>query len=337
MLLRYEMQKSGGRFSFKIADRTAKEWAHRGVRTQEDVDRLVLIDDERKKSLKKLLSRLGLKHEPSEDEKKLYNKWVDEWGFEEEAIQEACKETVKGVPTMAYLDGILLRQHQLGRHSLWEVRKGITLEKTERDFGRAVFAGLGRVGVTPSAEDSAMVESWQKMGFTQEMILMAVHEVHARGGANLEDVDAKLTTWKKQGFTTPEQISAARMRIKALNEQLREIYTAAGIEKRVNQPDRDLLTKWVGEWAIAMELVLLAAEYARGTGAPMKTADRILCDWQRAGISTADAARAEHEVHLRTGGGAKPTAVQDAMRRYTPEERRAAYSAAVVDLDEEVQ
>ena len=338
MLLRYEMQKSKGRFSFKIADRTAKEWAHRGVRTPEDVDKLVLIDDARKTSLKKLLARLGLKHEPSEDEKQLYNKWVDEWGFDEEAIQEACKETVKGVPTMAYLDGILLRQHQLGRHSVWELRKGMTLEKTERDFGRAVFAGLGRVGVTPSAEDGAMIDSWQQMGFTQEMILMAVHEVHARGGAGLEDVDAKLATWKKQGFTSPEQISAARMRVKALNEQLREVYAAAGIEKRVNQPDRDLLTRWLGEWAMPMEIVLLAAEYARGAGAPMKIADKILSDWQRAGIRDTQAARAEHEAHVRTLGGGRPAGnAQDAMLRYTPEERRAAYSAAVVDLDEEVQ
>lgn len=335
MLLRFEMQKSKGRFSFKIADKTAQDWAHRGVRTIEDVERLVLIDDARKASLKKLLSRLGLKHEPSEDEKKLYNKWIDEWGFEEEAVQEACRETLKGVPMMAYLDGILLRQHQMGRHTLWELRKGITLEKTERDFGRAVFASLGRVGVTPSVEDSAMIDSWQQMGFTQEMVLMAAHEVHARGAGSLEDIDAKLTAWKKQGFTAPEQVSAARMRVKALNEQLREVYAAAGIEKRVNQPDRDLLTRWMGEMGMSMELVLLAAEFARGAGSPMKTADRILADWHRAGIRDAQAARAEHDAHMRQAFGAKPAA-QDAMLRYTPDERRAAYSAAVVDLDEEV-
>ena len=87
-----------------------------------------------------------------------------------------------------------------------------------------------------------------------------------------------------------------------------------------------------------MELVLLAAEYARGAGAPMKIADKILSDWQRAGIRDAQAARAEHEAHVRTISGAKPAvSAHDAMLRYTPEERRATYSAAVVDLDEEVR
>ena len=149
-------------------------------------------------------------------------------------------------------------------------------------------------------------------------------------------MEAKLTAWREQGFTTAEQVQAARMRIRALNEQLRGIYRAAGLEKRANQPDRDLMTRWLGEMGMSMELVLLAAEYARGSGAPMMAADKILGEWKRKGISTTAGAREEHESHVRGGArtayGAPP---QDQLSRYTPEERRATYSAAVVDLDEE--
>jgi len=337
MLLQHEVKKSRGRFSFRVADRTARDWAQRGVRTAEDVDRLVLIDEERKKGLKRLLSRLGQRREPSDDEKALYNKWIDEWGFTEDAVQEACRETTKGVPTMAYLDGILLRQHQLGRHGARELTAGMAAERTERDFAREVYAGLGRVGVTPPQEDLAVIDGWRAMGFTQEMILMAVSEAHARNtGGSLPDVEAKLLTWKKQGFATVDQVRAARVRVKALNEQLREVYAAMGLEKRVNQPDRDLLAKWMGEMGMRMELVTLAAGYARGSGAPMIVCDRILGDWRRAGIATEAAAREEHEAHLRTGAG-KPAAAraQDVLLRQTADERRASYSAAVVDLDEE--
>jgi len=108
------------------------------------------------------------------------------------------------------------------------------------------------------------------------------------------------------------------------------------MEKKVNQPDRDLLCRWMGEMGFAMELVLLAAGYARGSGAPMMTTNRILSDWHRAGISSQEAARAEHELHARSAAQAasKPRA-QDAMQRYTQEERRATYSAAILDFDEE--
>jgi len=334
MLLRYEMQRSKGRFSFKVADRTAKEWAHRGVRSVEDAEKIVLIDDVRAKALKRLIGSLGQAGLPSDDQKEMYNKWLDEWGFTAEAIEEARKQTANA-PTMGYLNGILRRLHEQGKHTEWEVKQSIRQSDNAHDFSGRVLDGLGRVGVVPTQEDKACIAGWISDGFAQEMILMAVHEVHARGGASLEDVDAKLSTWKKQGFTSPEQISAARMRVKALNEQLREVYAAAGLEKRVNQPDRDLLTRWLGEWAMPVELVLLAAEYARGAGAPMKIADKILSDWQRAGIRDAQAARAEHEAHVRAGAGMKPLmkTQKDTMMRhdYTDDDFR----KMMINFDEE--
>ena len=333
MLLQHEMKKSRGRFSFRVADKTAREWAQRGVRTAEDVDKLVLVDEGRKADLRKLLGRLGQRRDPSDDEKTLYNKWLDDWGFTPEAIQEACRETTKGVPTMAYLDGILLRQHQLGRHDVAELSAGMAREHSERDFARVVLGSLGRAGVTPTAEDLAVIEGWQKDGFTQEMILMAVKEVHVRGGS-LEDVDGKLMTWRKQGFATPEQLKAARVRIKALNDQLREVYAAAGVEKRVNQPDRDLLAKWMGEMGMSMDMVLLAVTYARGSGAPMLMCDRILSSWQQAGIRDVEAAKAEHDAHVR--GGAKPAQARvqkETLQRHAYSQED--YRRMMIDLDEE--
>ena len=116
MLLQIEMENSRGRVSIKIADKRAKEWAQSGVRTVEDVEKIIVLGKEREQQLRKLLARLGQRRAPSEDERAMYKLWIDEWGFTPEAVQEACRETTKGTPTMAYLNGILMRQHQLGRH-----------------------------------------------------------------------------------------------------------------------------------------------------------------------------------------------------------------------------
>ena len=340
MLLQNEKEKStSNRVSFKYADKTARDWAQSGVRTVEDAEKRLKLTGERERELRRLLARLGQKHAPSDDEKDLYKKWTEEWQFSPEAIQEACRETTKGTPTMAYLDGILLRQHQLGRHDAAQILGGITKERTARDFAREVLAGLGRTGVTPTGDDLALIESWRRDGNSDELILLAVAAAHRRrDGGNMDDVGNWLETWKRQGLTTPEAVSADTARKKALNSQLREIYEAAGMEKKTNQPDRDLLCGWMGEMAMSMELVLLAAQYARGSGAPMMTMNRILSDWHRAGISTVEAARAEHDSHVR-GSSVKPAQqavrTQDTLLRYTPEERRKTYSAAVLDFDEE--
>lgn len=341
MLLQTEKQNSRtGRVSIAIADRVAREWAQGGVRTVEDVEKIVIIGRERENNLRKLLARLGMRRTPSDDEKAMYTKWLDEWGFTPEAIQEACRETTKGTPTMAYLDGILLRQHQLGRHDAQMLSSGIAKERTARDFAREVYAGLGRTGITPTQDDLAVIGGWRERGFTDELILMAVTAAHRRaGGGTMEDVDGLLEKWKQQGMMTPDAVRAEAGRIRALNAQLREIYDAAGLEKRPNASDRALLCRWAGEMGMSYDLILLAAQYARGGGSPMLVTGRILADWQRAGIHTLEAARQEHESHLRgapqTAPKQTPTKPQDAMLRYTPEQRRETYSAAVLDFDEE--
>ena len=93
-------------------------------------------------------------------------------------------------------------------------------------------------------------------------------------------------TGVRRGLTTADAVRADSARTRMLNGQLREIYAAAGMEKRPNAPDRDMLCRWVGEMGMTQELILLAAEYARGAGSPMMLIGRILRDWSRAGIAT---------------------------------------------------
>ena len=81
MLLQIEMENSRGRVSIKIADRRAKEWAQSGIRTVDDVEKVVVMGREREQQLRRLLARLGQRRAPSEDEKTMYKTWIDEWGF----------------------------------------------------------------------------------------------------------------------------------------------------------------------------------------------------------------------------------------------------------------
>ena len=255
-------------------------------------------------------------------------------------MQEACRETTKGTPTMAYLNGILMRQHQLGRHEAIALETGMQSEHEARGFAREVYAGLGVTGKTPTRDDLDAIETWHEQGAGNELILLAVKAAHSRsGGGNMDDVDSYLQDWRRRGLTTADAVRADSARTRMLNGQLREIYAAAGMEKRPNAPDRDLLCRWVGEMGMTQELILLAAEYARGAGSPMMLIGRILRDWSREGIATTEAARQEHESHVQSIAQKTPTLPtaqkQDTMLRYTPEERRATYSAAVVNFDEE--
>ena len=99
--------------------------------------------------------------------------------------------------------------------------------------------------------------------------------------------------------------------------------------------DRSLLLNWQAA-GHSRELILLAAEYAKSHPSPMAAADRILSDWQRAGIRDAEGARREHEAHrsaaVRPGTPAQAGGGKDYLHRsYTQEDFR----SMEVNLDEE--
>ena len=211
-------------------------------------------------------------------------------------------------------------------------------EHEARGFAREVYAGLGVTGKTPTQDDLDAIETWHEQGAGNELILLAVKAAHSRsGGGNMDDVDSYLQDWRRRGLTTADAVRADSARTRMLNGQLREIYAAAGMEKRPNAPDRDLLCRWAGEMGMTQELILLAAEYARGAGSPMMLIGRILRDWSRAGIATTEAARQEHESHLReagrsTVGSAAPSGQGGFIKHnYTQDD----YKRMVVNLDDE--
>ena len=330
MLLQIEKERStNGNVSFKIADRVAQEWSKTGIRTVEDVERIVIIGRKRETELRKVLRELGQVRNPSEEEKKVYNKWIDDWGFTLDDVLQACRETLNGKPTIKYLDAILSRRYQI-------VKKGMTIkeEKQQYLFARSVFDGLGYVNFIPTNDDVNRINAWRLNGNPDELITLAVSIAHKnRDGGTLDDVSKLLERWKHQGFRTPDDVNQYNGYVNELNKQLEIVYDILGLEKKAGKQDRILLSTWIENMGMSMDLVKLAAQYAIGSAAPMKTMNRILSDWQRAGVRTPEAARAEHDSHVQKN--AQPARTQDVMQRYTPEERKKTYSAAVLDFDEE--
>lgn len=147
----------------------------------------------------------------------------------------------------------------------------------------------------------------------------------------MEEIGAVLERWRARGLITAEAVRKETERVRVLGKALRNVYEAAGVEKRPTAADREQLAAWKQQFS--MELIMLAAEFARKSPNPMGAMARILSDWQKAGITTPEAARQEHEKHA--AAAAQPAAAQtDYQRRsYTEEDFR----RMEVDLDAEVE
>ncbi len=298
MLIRYCIDIYGLRFSLEKADGLAREWAEQGVRSIEDAEEMTRTSKQQADDLKRVLRRLGQRRAPSMDEEDLYRKWTREWGFEPQAILEACKETTKGSPTMAYLNGILQRQHKLGRHEAAALTGQLRQEAELAEPLKAVYEALGRRGASPTPEDLEWLHAWLEAGGTKELLVPAAQAVHRGGGNSLESVYRLLEVWQGMGLATRGDVDAYLSALRRDNDQLAALFEACGLQRKPVAADRAQLTTWRDAWHMPMDVMLEAAAYATNAAVKMPFMHRILAQWHEKGIRTLDAARAERAQHI---------------------------------------
>ncbi len=303
MLIRYCIDQYGMRFSFEKADALAREWAKQGIRTIEDAEEVTRSSKQVAEDVHRVLRRLGQRRAPSMDEEALYKKWTHDWGFALPAILEACKETTKGTPTMAYLGGILERQHRLGRHDATAIATQLQQESALAEPVKALYQALGR-RATPTPEDSQLVQEWYAQGIDSELMLLAAQVAHRNGGNSLDSVQQRLNAWITKGLTTRDAVDGYLSAVRRDNAQLAPILEACGEQRQPNATDRANLARWRGEWGMPQDVLLLAAGYAAHATVKLPFMDKILSQWHDKGIRTVEAARAEREQFV-AGQGAR--------------------------------
>ena len=186
-------------FSFKKAEKIAVRMKEAGVSTPEDADAFLQHDQAVHDGARKVLSRMGKRRLASDDELALYEKWIGAWGFEPQAVLDACAQTTGGDPSFKYLDGILARLHGEGdAHTGAQVKKQLEKEQDEKALAQEVFNRLGKPLAAPVA-----VRQYREMLAIQphEVLLLAADEC-CRTHKNVEDMQALLLAWQNRGLTT---------------------------------------------------------------------------------------------------------------------------------------
>lgn len=317
MLLNHCAQERGAHFSFKKAEPLAVRMKEANVITSDDADAFLRHHEAVHEGARKVLSRMGKRRLASEDELALYEKWLDEWGFEPQAILDACRETTSGDPSFKYLDGILngLRSRSEGR-TAQAVQRQMKQEKDEKAKAQEVFRLLGVTLDTPAA-----LRFYRECAALQphEVILLAADQCgRTKRQGKVEDLQAMLESWKQKGLTTREDAESYLAKFRESNLALREIFDACGHSGHPTAADRVLLEKWTG--MLNWDVILLAAEQARGAeGNKIAYLDKVIEEWRKAGITDVSQAQARRKPEGKKSGKTV-SAQQYGQRRYTEEE-----------------
>lgn len=291
---------------FKRMDALAEEWSKRGIHTLEQVERAAVAE----KWLgiaRDVLKKLGMKREPSDPELEMARRWVDEWGFDKKQILDACEVTTNARnPSFNYLDSILASR-----------RGGDPGEY--RDLV-AVLKELNPKSAQPTPDQEERYHALRQQGIDPELIRLAAIQCHQANKYRFDDLEWRLKVWQDDGVTTPGEAEAFMKRMGALKKQLREVLQAAGSERSPSYDDIKAYERWKDAWPD--DLIAFAAECSRGAGGSMAYMDKLLTRWGEAGITTVEAARAQHAAWKAAQGKEAPAnpALNYEQREYRDED-----------------
>ncbi|MBR2925382.1 MAG: DnaD domain protein [Clostridia bacterium] len=312
MLIRHMISTRGLNFSFKEAQKIAGEMSSEKITTLEAAEMMFSRSESAWKGARKLLSRLGKRRNPSEDEIDLYLKWTVQWGFAPKAVEAACVETTKGDPSFAYLDKILEGIHQRsgGKATTAEmVEKFLKGEQDETARVREMLAAFGH--------KSAVVDEGMRLVYrslcdlaSHEIVVLAARQVGKRRGAHsLDQVGELVEAWNNRGLQTEADVEAYLKSVARQDKTLRNLFALMGKEKTLicSQANRELLRKWQEDWRVSEPVISLAAAYAQNVEHPMAYVDKLLQNWREKDITTVAEAQEEHEKFTQAAAAGKKT------------------------------
>ena len=281
-LLAYEKKQPGGKKAasvFRRADKRAIEWAERGIRTPDEVEKAIAYDDQVHSMARAVMTQLGIARKPSVNELDCVRRWINEWKLSEQDVIEACVHTTKSRnPSIAYLDAIL--KDKVGGGS------------PHFESMKAILKDLGAASATPTPEQVKKYTALLESGFEPEAILMAAVQCAAKGWHSFDKLEWMLQEWGEAGVRSRVQAENYLSNMQRMRDELRALYKSAGLVRSVYAGDIKLYEGWKQKYSA--DMILCAAQCALSAREPTKYMNKLLSEWEKANITTPEAALAQH-------------------------------------------
>lgn len=269
-------------YSYILA--VARDFARDGLKTVETVEQKFIEQEKSTKEIKQILDSLGLKREADIDERNLYLKWTNSFGFTHGVVLAVAK-TLKKKGGFARLDSVLSKYFEQKLFTIEE----ISAFSEERD---AMFESAKNISRTlglyyqnlESVVDTYIID-WKNKGFDFDTLEYISKFCFTQSIRTLDGMNTIVQKFFKLGVISIESIVQYIDASIKTDELIKEVFDKTGLIKSVSSYDRDFYKTWTTNWGFSHEQVLLAAELATGKGNPITYLNKVLADLHEQGVS----------------------------------------------------
>ena len=218
-LVSHCMEEKGRNVRIQYIVTVGKSWADAGIFTYEQARTYIANATVRKHGATMVLRRWNKRRSPTLDEMALYDRWVKEWGFDDEAILAVCPRlTNTSSPSFEALGDRLRELYEQNKVKAADIRADSEALSDEREFARMVFARMGKVS-TPTKDDMQQLSVFLDgpEGLPREVVLLAAEEC-ADAERPFGKLKAILKDWTERKIRTVEEAQKALTERKAAYE-----------------------------------------------------------------------------------------------------------------------
>ena len=177
-LVSHCMEEKGRNVRVQYIVTVAKSWADAGIITYDQARTYIANAKVRQHGATAVLRRWNKRRSPTLDEMALYDRWITDWGFDDEAILAVCPRlTSTSSPSFEALNDRLRELYEQHKVKAADIRADSETISDEKEFTRMVFARMGKVS-TPSRDDVRQLSVFLEGpdGLPREVVLLAAEE-----------------------------------------------------------------------------------------------------------------------------------------------------------------
>ncbi|SHH52327.1 DnaD domain protein [Tepidibacter thalassicus] len=198
----YAKQKSGIK-NIKYIEGIIRNWYDNKIYTLEDLEEYLAKKSERFITYKKIFKELGFYREPTMEERKTMDSWIDDFGFSIDLILYACSKSKNtSNPSISYINAIIKKWHEKGFKTIEDVKKFAQKRSERLELYKIIFEALG-FKKPPSKEEIKVMDSWiDDFNFSMDLVLHACSKSKNTSTPSVAYINSILESWHKKGFKT---------------------------------------------------------------------------------------------------------------------------------------
>ena len=261
MIIKHCVEMKGNTVSANYILQVARTWVNDGIRSVDQVEARIKQRERNAGNLKEIAIAIGKSSQITEEDKDLYTKWTDNWGYDMPAIIAACKKSHK---SMAKLDAVLDDCFKNGAISSIEVENYLKNKKKLTENAIQVIKELGTYYDNPAPVVEEYISPWQQKGFSSEALIAIAKYCFRNSIKRLNDMDNLIDQFFNMGIVSDEALKAHFDEQANIDKNIKALLEVLGSTRAVSQNDRDMYNIWTKTWGFNYDAIYEVAKLSIG-------------------------------------------------------------------------